>query len=70
MSAVVKLLTRPGCEACSRTKFILRRLRNHVEFQAKEVNILKYQEYSIYNDVLPVVLVNEVPVCKTKIVER
>lgn len=39
--ALVKLLTRPGCEACSRGKFILRRLKLHVAFDAKVVNILK-----------------------------
>lgn len=67
---IVKLLTRPGCEACTKAKFIIRRLKNHVEFEAKVVNILKHQEYLIYNDQLPVILVEEVPICKTKIIER
>lgn len=39
---IVKLLTRPGCEACTKAKFIIRRLKNHVEFEAKVVNILKH----------------------------
>lgn len=68
--AHVKLLTRPGCEACNRGKFILRRLKFHAEFTASVVNILKQQEYMIYNDQLPVILVEEEPVCRGRIVER
>jgi hypothetical protein len=41
-----------------------------VTFDVKVVNILKEQQYQIYNDELPVILVNEVPVCKVKIVEQ
>jgi hypothetical protein len=41
--ALVKLLTRPGCEACNLGKFILKRLKLHVPFDAKVVNILKEQ---------------------------
>jgi hypothetical protein len=67
---IVKLLTRPGCEACNRGKFILRRLKNHVDFTAKVVNIAKEQQYSTYNDYLPAILVEEKLICKTKIVER
>lgn len=68
--ALVKLLTRPGCEACSRGKFILRRLKVHVAFDAKVVNILKHEEYMIYNNDLPVILVEEQPICRGRIVER
>lgn len=68
--AIVKLLTRPGCEACSRGKFILKRLKNHVQFDAKVVNIMKNQEYMNYSDKLPVILVEEEPICINKIVER
>jgi len=67
---LVKLLTRPGCEACNRGKFILRRLKAHAHFDAKVVNILKNQEYMKYNDQLPVILVEEEPVCVNRIVER
>ncbi len=67
---LVKLLTRPGCEACTRGKFILRRLRNIVPFEAKVVNILKNPEYMIYSEELPVILVEEKPICRTRIVER
>lgn len=67
---LVKLLTRPGCEACTKAKFILRRLKNHVDFDTKVVNILKHEEYKVYNNELPVILVEEVPICRTKIIER
>jgi hypothetical protein len=67
---VVKLLTRPGCEACTRGKFILRRLKHHVPFTASVVNILKQQQYLPYSDELPVILVEEEPVCRGRIVER
>ena len=69
-TALVKLLTRPGCEACTRGIFILKRLKLHVPFQGKVVNIMKEKEYLIYQNELPVVLVEEVPVCRTRIVER
>ncbi len=68
--ALVKLLTRPGCEACNRGKFILRRLKLHADFDAKVVNILKDQQYMIYSNDLPVILVEEQPICRGKIVER
>ena len=67
---MVKLLTRPGCEACNLGKFILRRLKLHVNFDAKVVNILKDQQYMIYSNDLPVILVEEQPICRGKIVER
>jgi hypothetical protein len=57
--AVVKLLTRPGCEACTRGKFILKRLKLHVPFEGKVVNILKNQGYMKYSNDLPVILVEE-----------
>ena len=56
---MVKLLTRPGCEACTRGKFILKRLKLHVPFEGKVVNILKNQEYMKYSNDLPVILVEE-----------
>jgi len=68
--ALVKLLTRPGCEACTRGKFILRRLKLHVPFTAQVVNILKDQKYMIYANDLPVILVEEEPICRGKISER
>ena len=68
--ALVKLLTRPGCEACTRGKFILRRLRLHVLFDAKVVNILRDTQYAKYSNELPVILVEEEPICRGKIVER
>jgi len=68
--AHVTLLTRPGCEACNLGKFILRRLKHHVTFTASVANILQHQQYMIYNDRLPVILVEAVPVCERKIVER
>ena len=68
--SLVKLLTRPGCEACSRGKFILRRLKLHVPFEAQVVNIMKEKEYQIYNNDLPVILVEEEPICRGKIIER
>lgn len=67
---LVKLLTRPGCEACSRGKFILRRLKYHAQFDTQVVNILKEQQYMQYKDQLPVILVEEEPICVNKIVER
>ena len=68
--AMVKLLTRPGCEACNRGKFILRRLRLHVPFEAKVVNIMKHTDYAKYSNDLPVILVEEEPICRGKISER
>jgi hypothetical protein len=68
--AQVKLLTRPGCEACNLGKFILRRLRLHVPFDARVVNILKDQTYAKYSNDLPVILVEEEPICRGKIIER
>lgn len=38
-------------------------------FEGKVVNILKETQYLSYNDELPVVLVNEKPICKFKIIE-
>jgi len=67
---MVKLLTRPGCEACTRGKFILRRLRLHVPFEARVVNILKDKTYANYSNDLPVILVEEEPICRGKISER
>jgi hypothetical protein len=66
----VKLLTRPGCEACTRGKFILRRLKLHVPFAAQVVNIMRQQEYMVYSNDLPVILVEEQPICRGRIVER
>ncbi len=69
--AAVKLLTRPGCEACDRGRFILRRLKYHATFTASVVNILKHQEaYMKYSEELPVILVEEEAICRGKIVER
>lgn len=67
---IVKLLTRPGCCACDQAKFVIRRLKQTLTFEAKVVNILKESQYKIYNDELPVVLVNEVAICRTKIIEN
>ena len=69
---LVKLLTRPGCQPCEQAKFVIRKLREtlKVQFDAKSVNILKETQYSKYNDFLPVVLVDENPVCQIKVVER
>ena len=69
MVPLVKLLTRPGCVPCDQAKFILRKLKTRTSFEAKVVNILKEPQYKCYNDEVPVVLVNEQPVCRTKIVE-
>lgn len=38
-------------------------------FEGKVVNILKQQEYLVYNDELPVILVEEQPVCRVKVDE-
>lgn len=67
---IVKLLTRPGCCACDQAKFVIRRLKQTLTFEVKVVNILKESQYKIYNDELPVVLVNEVAICRTKIIEN
>lgn len=66
---LVKLLTRPGCVPCDQAKFVLRKLKTRIEFEGKIVNILKEAQYSCYNDEVPVVLVDEVPICRTRVVE-
>lgn len=66
---VVKLLTRPGCTLCDQAKFVLRRVKETQPFDGKVVNILQQQKYMPYNDELPVILVEEEPVCRTKVVE-
>ena len=66
---LVKLLTRPGCIPCDQAKFVLKKLKTRVDFEAKVVNILKEPEYKRFNDEVPVILVDEEPICKTKIVE-
>ena len=38
----VKLLSKPGCEACSKALFILRRIKQHVPFEGQVVNIMKH----------------------------
>jgi hypothetical protein len=40
-----------------------------VNFDVKVVNILKEDKYKVYNDELPVILVDERPVCRVKIIE-
>jgi len=69
MIPLVKLLTRPGCCACDQAKFVLKKLKTQINFDVKVVNILKEERYKIYNDELPVILVEEEPVCRVKIVE-
>lgn len=49
---------------------MLKRLRTQVNFDVKVVNILKEEQYRIYNDELPVILVDERPVCRVKLVEQ
>ena len=69
---VVKLLTRPGCTLCDQAKFIIRRIRDterSISMEAKSVNILKETQYLHYNDELPVILVDETPVCRTEVKE-
>ena len=66
----VKLLSRPGCVTCDDAKFILRRIKaSGVNFDGKVVNILKERQYISFNDELPVILVDEEPVCKLTINE-
>ena len=61
---LVKLLTRPGCVTCDKAKFVLKRIKAQgVNFEGKVVNILKERQYIEYNDYLPVILVDEEPVC-------
>ena len=67
---VVKLLTRPGCCLCDQAKFVLRRVKEVVPFDGKVVNILQNETYLHQNDELPVILVEEVAVCKIKINEE
>ena len=66
---IVKLLTKPCCCACDNALFILRRLKEHTAFEGKVVNILKHEEYLIHKEDLPVVLVNEMVVCRQKVIE-
>ena len=67
---LVKLLTRPGCVTCDQAKFILKRIKAQgVNFDGKVVNILKERQYISYNDELPVILVDEEPVCRITVNE-
>ena len=67
---LVKLLTRPGCVTCDQAKFVLKRIKAQgVDFEGKVVNILKERQYIEFNDFLPVILVDEDPVCKTTVNE-
>ena len=57
---LVKLLTRPGCTTCDQAKFVLKKIKGRgVQFEGKVINILKERQYMIYNDELPVILVDE-----------
>jgi hypothetical protein len=42
----------------------------HVNFDAKVVNILRDTQYAMFSNDLPVILVEEEPICRGKIVER
>ena len=67
---LVKLLTRPGCVTCDQAKFILKRIKAQgVNFEGKVVNIMKERQYMVYNDELPVILVDEEVACRTTVNE-
>lgn len=66
---IVKLLTRPGCTLCDQAKFILKRVKEVAPFDGKIVNILQQTQYLQFNDELPVILVEEEPVCRIKVDE-
>jgi hypothetical protein len=67
---VVKLLTRPGCCLCDQAKFVLRKVKEVAPFEGKVVNILQESAYFRHNDDLPVILVEEELVCKTRVDEK
>jgi hypothetical protein len=66
---IVKLLTRPGCTLCDQAKFILQRVKEVQPFEGKVVNILRADEYLHFNDELPVILVEEEVICRTRVDE-
>lgn len=66
---IVKLLTRPGCSLCDQARFVLRKVKQVAPFEGKVVNILNEPAYLVHNDFLPVILVEEEPVCKTRVEE-
>lgn len=67
---MVKLLTRPGCVTCDQAKFVLKKIKAQgTNFDGKVVNILKERSYIGYNDELPVILVEEEPICKISVNE-
>lgn len=67
---LVKLLTRPGCVTCDQAKFVLKRIKaSGTNFEGKVVNILKERGYINFNDELPVILVDEEPICKITVNE-
>ena len=69
MLPIVKLLTRPGCVTCDKAKFVLRRVKEVAPFEGKVVNILQNRQYMIYNDELPVILVDEEVACRIEVDE-
>lgn len=67
---LVKLLTRPGCVTCDKAKFVLKKIKAQgTDFEGKVVNILKERKYIHFNDELPVILVDEEPVCRITVHE-
>lgn len=68
MCIVVKLLTKPGCTLCERSVFLLKRLKiRYPMLQLSKCDIMRLPQYHQYALDLPVVLINEQPVCKLKI---
>lgn len=70
MKVIVKLLTRPGCCTCDQAKFVLRRLKQQIDFETKVINILKDEQYKIYNDTIPVILVDDKVICSYTVEEH
>jgi disulfide oxidoreductase YuzD len=71
MCIIIKLLTKPGCTVCERSIFILKRIKTiHPTVKLSKCDVSRLIQYHQYINDLPVILVNEEVVCKTKVRER
>ncbi|CAI2383217.1 unnamed protein product [Moneuplotes crassus] len=73
---LLKLISKPCCPPCDQAHFIIKKLKNKFEFNAKRLNIqgsgykCDYPEYSRYQELIPVILINEKEVCVSKVYEK
>ncbi|KAM3143788.1 hypothetical protein pb186bvf_004064 [Paramecium bursaria] len=68
----IKLLTKQGCTLCEQAVFPLQRLKLIYPDQLRitKVYIENKKEFQQYIDKVPVILVNDEPICVTEICER